>query len=158
MKLTQVYGNTWVIEAYELIPFYKLDENHCILLDSGLSEECEELDRTLAEAHLVPVGILCSHAHEDHCGNNRYFQEKYGAQVALTSEEAGSCGSLLSLKGYFSPLPISMVKQNYSCMIHSPNLIIPSIDCSFSFCGITFDVLHTCCVTIQFRISSVFIH
>ena len=36
MKLTQVRGNTWVIEAMALIPFYKLDSRRVILLDTGL--------------------------------------------------------------------------------------------------------------------------
>ena len=36
MKLTQVKGNTWVIEAMALIPFYKLDSRRVILLDTGL--------------------------------------------------------------------------------------------------------------------------
>ena len=30
MKLTQVRGNTWVIEAMALIPFYKLDSRRVI--------------------------------------------------------------------------------------------------------------------------------
>ena len=32
MKLTQVKGNTWVLEGFELIPLYRLDNNKCILL------------------------------------------------------------------------------------------------------------------------------
>ena len=34
MKLTQVKGNTWVAEGMELIPFYKVDDARCILLDT----------------------------------------------------------------------------------------------------------------------------
>ena len=35
MNLTQVKGNTWVIEANQLIPLYKLEDGRCVLLDSG---------------------------------------------------------------------------------------------------------------------------
>ena len=42
MQLTQVKGNTWVIEANQLIPLYKLEDGRCVLLDSGLLEEREE--------------------------------------------------------------------------------------------------------------------
>ena len=77
MKLTQVKGSTWVLEANELIPLYLLDDRRCVLLDSGLAKEREEIEKTLLEAGLEPAGILCSHAHVDHCANNRYFQEKY---------------------------------------------------------------------------------
>ena len=76
MKLTQVKGSTWVLEANELIPLYLLDDRRCVLLDSGLAKEREEIEKTLLEAGLEPAGILCSHAHVDHCGNNRYFQEQ----------------------------------------------------------------------------------
>ena len=88
MELTQVKGNTWVAEGMGLIPLYKLDERRCVLLDTGLGEEREELEEALRSAGLTPAGVLCSHAHVDHCGNNRYFQETYGAQIALTGPGA----------------------------------------------------------------------
>ena len=34
MKLTQVKGSTWVLEANELIPLYLLDDRRCVLLES----------------------------------------------------------------------------------------------------------------------------
>ncbi len=37
MKLTQVKGNTWVLEGLEFIPLYRLDDRRCILLDTGLA-------------------------------------------------------------------------------------------------------------------------
>ena len=76
-----------------------------------LGEEREELEEALRSAGLTPAGVLCSHAHVDHCGNNRYFQETYGAQIALTGPEAGMCANLLTLKCYFLTLPPDMVAQ-----------------------------------------------
>lgn len=143
MNLTQIKGNTWVIEANQLIPLYKLDETRCILLDTGLLEEREELERTLQEAGLTPVGVLCSHAHVDHCANNGYLQEKYGAKVALTFPEAGMCSSLLTLKCYFLTLSPGMVERESSCMIHRPDVLIPPDDGPFSFCGAEFRIVHT---------------
>ena len=35
MHIFQVYGNTWCIRDYQLIPFYKLDEHRIILLAEG---------------------------------------------------------------------------------------------------------------------------
>ena len=35
MKLSQVKGNTWVIEANQLIPLYKLGDGRCVLLEIG---------------------------------------------------------------------------------------------------------------------------
>ena len=143
MKLTQVKGSTWVMEANQLIPLYKLDETRCILLDTGLLEEREDLERTLSEAGLTPVGVLCSHAHVDHCANNGYFQKKYGTKIALTFPEAGMCASLLTLKCYFLTLSPGTVERESSCMVHTPDVFIPASDGPFSFCGAQFQIVHT---------------
>lgn len=55
MKLTQVKGSTWVLEANELIPLYLLDDRRCVLLDSGLAKERDEIEKTLLEAGLEPA-------------------------------------------------------------------------------------------------------
>lgn len=143
MKLSQVKGRTWVAEAAELIPFYKLDESRCILLDTGLLREREELEASLLEAGLTPAGILCSHAHVDHCANNGYFQEKYHIPVALTPPEAGMCSNLLNLKCYFLMLPTAMVERDSFCMIHTPDVLIPARDGAFSFLGVPFRIVYT---------------
>ena len=143
MNLTQVKGNTWVIEANQLIPLYKLGGGRCVLLDTGLLHEREELEEALHAAGLRPVGVLCSHAHVDHCANNGYLQEKYGAKVALTFPEAGMCSTTLTLKCYFLLLSPGTVERESSCMIHTPDVFIPTADGPFSFCGAEFRVVHT---------------
>ena len=47
MKLTQVKGNTYVLEGWGLIPLYKTDESHCILLDTGSIQERTDLEESL---------------------------------------------------------------------------------------------------------------
>ena len=51
MELEQVKGNTWVLKSWELIPFYKLDDSHCILLDTGLNDQREDLEGSLRERY-----------------------------------------------------------------------------------------------------------
>ncbi len=143
MDLTQVKGDTWVLEGIELIPLYKLDGGRCVLLDSGLLEEREDLENTLLRAGLHPVGILCSHAHVDHCANNGYFQAKYGSKIALTCPEAGMCASLLNLMCDFLLLSPGTVERESACMVHRPDVIIPAEDGLFSFCGAEFRIVHT---------------
>ena len=143
MDIRQIKGNTWVLEGLEWMPFYKLDERRCILLDTGLGQEQEELERTLLSHGMRPVGILCSHAHVDHGGNNRYFQEKYRIPVALTAKEAGMCAGVLNLKCYFLMLPPGMVEQESSNLVHVPDVIIPEADGPFSFAGAEFQIIQT---------------
>ena len=143
MELTQVKGNTWVIEANQLIPLYRLDGGRCVLLDSGLLQEREELEETLKAAGLTPAGILCSHAHVDHCANNGYFQDKYGAEVALTYSEAGMCASILNLKCYFLTLSPGTVERESSCMVHDPDIFLSMADGPMDLWGARFHIIHT---------------
>ena len=87
--------------------------------------------------------MLCSHAHVDHCGNNRYFQEKYGARIALTAPEAGMCSNLLTLQCYFLTLTPDMAAQRAAFMVHTPDVILPAQDGLVSFCGAEFQIVHT---------------
>ena len=143
MDITQVLGNTWVIEADELIPFYRLDRSRIILLDDGLEEEREALEETFLQHGLTPVGVLCSHAHIDHCANSAYLQQKYHIPIALTAPEAGMCSSLLTLKCYFLTLPVSEVERTGGAMLHTPDVIIPGEDGPFEFCGAEFHIIQT---------------
>ena len=143
MKLSQVKGNTWVAEGMELIPLYRLDGGRCVLLDTGLQEETLELEAALLEHGLTPAGILCSHAHEDHCAGSAYFREKYRIPVALTAPEAAMCLNPLTLKCYFLTLSPDAVVQKSSCMLHAPDVILPGEDGSVSFAGAEFTILHT---------------
>lgn len=143
MELTQVKGNTWVAEGMELIPFYQLDQSRCVLLDTGLPEDREELEAALLDRGLTPAGVLCSHAHIDHCASNAYFQKKYGTQIAFTAPEAGMCANLLTLKCYFLTLPPDLVAQRAAHMVHVPDVILPEADGPFSFCGASFELIHT---------------
>ena len=142
MKVSQVKGNTWVIEAEELIPFYRLGER-CILLDSGLAEERGGILQALHQEGLTPAGILCSHAHVDHCANNRFFQQEYGIPVALTAPEAGMCSSIMNLKCYFLTLSPGTVERESGCMVHTPDRIVPAEDGPMEFEGVPFRIIHT---------------
>ena len=143
MKLSQVKGNTWIAEGMELIPFYKLDEHRCVLLDTGLLSERGELEGALLEHGLTPAGVLCSHAHVDHCASSGYFQQKYHIPAALTAPEAAMCLNPLTLKCYFLTLSPDTVELESSCMLHTPDVILPPADGPFSFAGAEFTIIHT---------------
>ena len=143
MKLTQIKGNTWVLEGAELIPLYITDGSHCVLLDTGLQHEQDDIEQTLLSAGLTPSGILCSHAHVDHCANNGYFQKKYNIPVALTAQEAGMCSSELFLTYYMYAMPPSYIRRRYTNMIHTPDVLVPPVDCRMEFAGAEFTVIQT---------------
>lgn len=108
MKLTQVRGNTWVLDSWELIPLYKLDDHRCVLLDTGTVEQREELEETLDEAGLTPVAILGSHTHIDHMGSHAYFQKTRGTQVVMSLGEAGQLFSPLGIQLQYNNFPMAL--------------------------------------------------
>lgn len=143
MELRQIKGNTWALEGIELIPLYKLDDHRCILLDTGLAQEGEGLLAALEAHGLTPAGVLCSHAHVDHAGNNRMLQQTFGLPVAMTPSEAGMCASLLTLKCYFLLLSPDTVAREAGHLVHRPDMIVPERDGVFSFLGVDFQILYT---------------
>ena len=145
MTLRQVRGNTWVIRSWLLIPLYKLDEHRCILLDSGLPEQQGELDGLLKEAGLTCVGILGSHAHMDHAGNNAFFQKTYGAEIALSLGEAGTHAGPLSLQCSVGNLSPAQMRRDTT--LGGPTAVADVViwpeDRQVILCGAEFQVIHT---------------
>jgi glyoxylase-like metal-dependent hydrolase (beta-lactamase superfamily II) len=145
MELRHIRGNTWYLAGKEFIPLYCLDEHHCILLDSGLRAEREELTASLAEHGLTPAGILGSHVHRDHSVNHFWLRETYGCPVVLPEGEAALCASLTSIKSVYDTLPPSLFLTDLELngiIGHVDGTIGPE-DGPFTFCGATFRILHT---------------
>ena len=145
MELEQVKGNTWVLKSWELIPFYKLDDSHCILLDTGLNDQREDLEGSLREAGLTPVGVICSHAHIDHMGNVAYLKQTYGTQLAMSLGEAGHQMSYLGLNitNYLmSPEDVVESPPLHGTPCLADRIILPTED-RITFYGATFDIIHT---------------
>lgn len=142
MNLRQIQGDTWVIEANELIPIYRMG-SRCVLMDTGLRKEREEIEQTLLDAGLTPAAVLCTHAHVDHCANNEYFQKKYHIPVALTGPETGMASSILNLKCYRLLVSPDTAEQEMRDMVHTPDLIIPYLDWKFTLAGAEFGIVTT---------------
>lgn len=145
MELEQVKDSTWVLKSWELIPVYRLDAHKCILLDTGLVEQREELQEALTNYGLEPVGVICSHAHIDHMGNVAYLKEKYGAELAMSLGEAGHQMSYLGLNVTSYLLPPEDL-ESWDAVKGTPcladRIILPTED-HITFCGAEFDIVHT---------------
>jgi len=145
MKLTQVRGNTWVLDSWELIPLYKLDDHRCVLLDTGTVEQREELEETLDEAGLTPVAILGSHTHIDHMGSHAYFQKTRGTQVVMSLGEAGQLFSPLGMQLQYNNFPLALF-PDYPELGTAPcvpdRVILPGEEAVTLF-GATFGILRT---------------
>lgn len=143
MELVQILGNTWCLDAQELIPLYRLDAKRCILLDSGLESERAALTEALDANGLVPVGVLSSHAHRDHSANNFYLRERYGTRVCLSQGEAAMCSSLLMFKAAYDTFSPDYMARVYAGMIGQVDEAIGPDDGEYVFCGVPFQIIHT---------------
>ena len=145
MEIRQVKGSTYLIDTgMTYIPFYKIDDKSVILLDSGWAKgEREGLQQLLSAHGLTVAGILCSHAHIDHIGNNAYFKQQYGCVIAMPALEALICRSAVSLKVYYSSQTLTEVTEHFGHMACETDLQIPETADSIYVCGAKFRLVHT---------------
>ncbi|MEG1999769.1 MAG: MBL fold metallo-hydrolase [Evtepia sp.] len=145
ITIEQVKGNTWVLKSWVVIPFYKVDDSRCILLDSGIRGQEQPIEDALAGMGLSCVGIIGSHAHMDHTGSHAYFQKKHGAKIAMSLGEAGIQSSQLGLEmqsGNLSPKQVAKDDRLKGTECVADIIIMPQ-DRTVTIAGATFDVIHT---------------
>lgn len=145
MEIKGVKGNTFCIDTgMSYIPFYKINDNEIILLDSGWEKgEKKGIEELLEKNNFRVAGIIGTHAHTDHIGNNSYFKEKYNCIIAMPSYEALICSSVVNLKVYYSSQNLSEVIKHYGHLVCETDIMIPNDQDQIYICGIKFKILHT---------------
>ncbi|MBC2579742.1 MBL fold metallo-hydrolase [Clostridium sp. DJ247] len=145
MEIKKIKGNTFCIDTgITYIPFYKINDEEIIMLDSGWAKgEREGIDELLEKNNFKVVGIICSHAHIDHIGNNSYFKKKYNCIIAMSAYEAFLCSSSINLKVYYSSQTLSDVTEHFGHMVCETDIMILDNQDRIYVCGIKFKILHT---------------
>jgi len=145
MDIKRVNGNTFCINTgMSYIPFYKINNEEIIMLDSGWAEgERKGIDELLEENNFKVVGIICSHAHVDHIGNNAYLKKKYNCIIAMPAYEALICSSAINLKLYYNSQTLTDVAQHYGHMECVTDIMILDNQDSITMRGAQFKILHT---------------
>jgi glyoxylase-like metal-dependent hydrolase (beta-lactamase superfamily II) len=145
MKIEQISGNTWCLNGHQLIPIYRTDTTHCIMMDTGAQAMREEIVRTLDEAGITPIGLLCTHTHFDHFGNAKYLSQRYHCPVALPLGEAEICRTAASVKSHLFVFTAGQIASDPQ-MADIPCLVdhvIRPEETDTMFRGVVFRVLHT---------------
>lgn len=145
MKINEIKGNTFCIDTgLSYIPFYKVNNNEIILLDSGLARgERKRIESFLEENNFKVLAIICSHAHVDHIGNNSYFKNKYNCIIAMPTTEAIVCSSCDNLKTYYKNLAISEIEGKFYDMVCKTDVLISREENCIDICGTQFKVFQT---------------
>jgi len=145
VEIKKIKGKTFCIDTgMTYIPFYKIDNEHIIMLDTGWADgEREGLSNILENNSFKIDGIINSHVHIDHSGNNAYFKEKYNCPIAMPAAEAMLCSSAINLKLYYNNLSLDEIFSHLGHMICPVDMLIKNTQDSIEMCGITFKILHT---------------
>lgn len=144
MEIRNVLGNTYIIDTgIRYIPFYKINNEEIVMMDSGLKEERENLQNLLDENGLRIASLLCSHAHVDHIGNNSYFRERYGCTVAMPEFEAMIARSVTHLKAYYANIAVSDIEERFGQMVGETDFPIGRDQEEITLCGARFGIIHT---------------
>ncbi len=87
--LINVKGNTFCFEGYTNVGLFINEEGKVILIDScDHKKTVKTLDKILEAQGLKPDIIINTHGHVDHIAGNRFFSEKYGAEILATGMES----------------------------------------------------------------------
>ena len=145
MEIRTIRGSTAYLDGPQLIGLYITDESHCILLDCGPAALREEIESTLAEAGLTPIGVIATHAHFDHFGNAAYFQQKYGIPVAISFGEAELCRTFPAIKSHLfvysaGEILTDPMLNGIPCDV---DRVIMPYESHILLCGVRFGVLRT---------------
>jgi len=145
MQIKEIKGNTFCIDTgMTYIPFYKINDEEIIMLDSGWAKgEREGINELMEKNSFKVVGIICSHAHIDHIGNNAYLKKKYNCIIAMSAYEALVCSSTVNLKVYYSSQTLSDVTEHFGHMVCETDIMILDNQDTIYVCGIKFKILHT---------------
>lgn len=145
MKIKKIKGSTFCIDTgMTYIPFYKIDDERIIMLDSGWGKkDTKGIDEILEKNKFKVAGIICSHAHVDHIGNNTHFKKKYNCIIAMPAHEALICSSLTSLSNYYINQTLTEIEKYFSDMICKTDMMILDNQNKVCICGIDFNIIHT---------------
>jgi len=145
VEIKKIKGKTFCIDTgMTYIPFYKIDHENIVMLDTGWADgERDGLSNILEKNSFKLAGIINSHVHIDHSGNNTYFKEKYNCPIAMPSSEAMLCRSAINLKLYYNNLSLDEIFSHLGHMICPVDTLITDNQVSIEMCGITFKILHT---------------
>jgi glyoxylase-like metal-dependent hydrolase (beta-lactamase superfamily II) len=145
LDILKVKGNTYCIDTgMTYIPFYKINDEEIIMLDTGWKRgEREGIEEVLEKNNFKVAAILNSHAHIDHIGNNTYFKDKYNSIIAMSAYEALSCSSEVNLKLYYGSETLKFIKEHYGHMVFKSDIIIEENQHEILLCGVNFKIIPT---------------
>lgn len=143
MKIYNIKGNTYYFETkFAYMPFYKINENEIIMLDSGLYDTDERVIKELISQYGFSIkAVICTHAHIDHIGNNFWLKEKYNAEIIMPEYESMICNSMYNAKAYYLPSITKRMEKRFETNISLTDRKISDKDKYIEVYGQKFEIV-----------------
>jgi metallo-beta-lactamase class B len=90
LEPTKLFDNLYAAGNSETAVYALVSAAGTLLLDAGFENKAEALVAQLQKLNLDPASvkyILLGHGHADHFGGAKFFQEKYGTQIAAAAAD-----------------------------------------------------------------------
>ena len=118
-KLNKIKGNTYYIDMFTNIGVF-VKNNNVTLIDCGFDgESAVNLDNILLGNNLHLTNIIITHAHADHMGGCKYFQDKYKCNVLSTIADTAIANlSIMNTSLIYGGLPTSIARGK---MLYAPS-------------------------------------
>ena len=81
-KLIKIKGNTYYIDSAVNIGIISNNSSKAIIVDTGLDDNMgRKILKLMGEEDLVPIAIINTHSHADHCGGNNFIVKRTGIPI-----------------------------------------------------------------------------
>ncbi len=143
MKIYNIKGNTFYFETkFAYMPFYKINENEIVMLDSGLYDTDEIVIKELISQYkFIIKAVICTHAHIDHVGNNSWLKEKYNTEIIMPEYESMICNSMHNIRAYYLPSITKRMEKRFETNISITDRKISDKDKFVEVCERKFEIV-----------------
>lgn len=123
MQITKLYNNAWVVETSDMNTMYIIEgEKKALLIDTGT--RYDSLDAIVRKITSKPLSVVITHAHGDHDGNVRFFNEIYIHPADTVLFKQDYKGKIKFIKeGYVFDLGGKKIEVKYM-PAHTPGSIV----------------------------------
>ena len=115
IELKKIGENTYYFDGLFHVGLYKLSADSVCLIDAGIDAAyAKEMDERLIMNNWKVSLIINTHYHADHCGGNRYFQDKYNCEIYATKINAALMSNYdICPAIVWGAVPLNVLLNNY---------------------------------------------